>query len=137
MQVTNGSALLALGSPRSVAAGNLVKLAAMVVFIPLGFRYDGLRGGIVGIILSDALKYLASSWLASRKGLHMFGKDLMLSVLVAATAAGCLAVADTAVHLAHTPRAGALLALGVVGVLSGAAWGPLVLWSMRSRKAVA
>jgi hypothetical protein len=79
-----GSKLLALGSP-SVAAGNLVKLAARVGFIPLGFRYDGLRGGIIGIILSDALKSLASSWLASRKGLHMFDEDLMLSVLAGGT----------------------------------------------------
>ena len=136
MQVTNGSALLALGSPRSVAAGNLVKLAGIVVLIPLGFRYDGLPGGVIGIILSDVLKYLASSWLASRKGLHMFGKDLMLSALVAVTAIAAQAIADWVARGSTSHKAGALLGLGIVAVMAGATWGPLVVWSMRCRKAV-
>jgi O-antigen/teichoic acid export membrane protein len=91
MQVTNGSALLALGSPRSVAVSNMVKLASMIIFVPLGFHWYGLSGGIAGIILSDVMKYAASSILASRMGLHMLGKDLMLSGLVAATALAFLA----------------------------------------------
>jgi len=136
MQVTNGSALLALGSPRSVAVTNMVKLAAMVIFVPLGFWRYGLLGGIIGIILSDVLKYVASSFLASRMGLHMLGKDLMLSAFVGATALGMLWVSGRAQALAHGARAGALVAVGVVAVLTCATWLPVVARSLRSRKAV-
>ena len=136
MQVTNGSALLALGSPRSVAAGNMVKLAAMVAFVPLGFWSHGLLGGIVGIILSDALKYAASSFLAHRKGLHMLGKDLMLSLLVAVTGAGGLVGASWVARMVSGPRLGSVLALAFVAVVTGAVWLPVVVVSLRSRKAV-
>jgi O-antigen/teichoic acid export membrane protein len=136
MQVTNGSALLALGSPRSVAAANMVKLAAMVIFVPLGFWWYGLQGGIVGIILSDVLKYAASSLLASRMGLHMIGKDLMLSAFVAATSLAALWGANRVHDRAWGPQSGALLALAVVAVVTCAAWLPVVVRSLRSRKAV-
>jgi O-antigen/teichoic acid export membrane protein len=150
MQVTNGSALLALGSPRSVAATNLVKLAAMVIFVPLGFWWRGLLGGIVGIIVSDVLKYAASSLLASRWGLHMLGKDLMLSAFTGATGLACLGAAHWtatrwAAHWAAThagatsklqAKIGPLLALAVVTVLTCAVWLPVVVRSLRSRKAV-
>jgi O-antigen/teichoic acid export membrane protein len=150
MQVTNGSALLALGAPRSVAVGNMVKLATMVIFVPLGFWWKGLLGGILGIILSDVLKYVASVYLVARHGLHMLGKDVIVSSGVAVLSVACLAAANwtearwaahwAATHVAPAgklaAKIGPLLALGVVTVLSCAAWLPLVARSLRSRKAV-
>ena len=56
LQVSNGSALLALGSPKSIAASNVAKLLAMVIFIPLGFTLRGLLGAIVGMIVAEVLK---------------------------------------------------------------------------------
>ena len=136
MQVTNGSALLALGSPRSVAAANVVKLSSMVLFVPLGFWWHGLLGGIVGIILSDVMKYVASSALVSRMGLHMLWKDLMLSAFVAATSLGALWSAGRVHSWTGGTQAGGVLALGVVAVLTCAVWLPVVARSLRSRKAV-
>ena len=136
MQITNGSALLALGSPRSVAVTNMVKLTAMVIFVPLGFWWYGLLGGIVGIILSDVMKYAASSILASRMGLHMLGRDLMLSTAVAATALGVFAAAQWAHGLVRGPGTADVLALAVVGVLSCGVWVPVVAKSLRARKVV-
>jgi O-antigen/teichoic acid export membrane protein len=150
MQVTNGSALLALGAPRSVAVGNMVKLATMVIIVPLGFWWHGLLGGILGIILSDVLKYVASVYLVARHGLHMLGKDVIVSAGVAVLSVACLAAANwtetrwaahwAATHVAPAgklaAKIGPLLALGVVTALSCAAWLPLVARSLRSRKAV-
>ena len=136
MQVTNGSALLALGSARSVAAANVVKLASMVVLVPLGFWWYGLLGGIGGIILSDVLKYAASSALARRMGLQMLGRDVMLSAYVAATGAAALAAGASAHRLMPSSRGGALLALGAVAAVSCVAWMPVVIRSLRSRMAV-
>lgn len=136
MQVTNGSALLALGSPRSVALANVVKLSAMLLFVPLGFWAFGLFGGIVGIIVADVSKYAASSLLARRKGLHMLGKDLMLSLLVAAGAAAVLWASSRARGMADGQRSGGLLALSVVIITTSAIWLPVIVKSLRSRKAV-
>jgi O-antigen/teichoic acid export membrane protein len=136
MQVTNGSALLALGSPRSVAAANVVKLLAIVVFVPLGFWRYGLHGGIIGIIVADALKYAASAFAASRKGLHMLGRDLALSLLVAVTGVAAALAAEWVRHRASGPRIGGVLALLVVGAIVGTVWGPVVVRSLRARKVV-
>lgn len=136
MQVTNGSALLAMGSPRSVAAANVVKLPSMVVLVPLGFWWYGLIGGIAGIILSDVMKYAASSFLARRVGLQMLGKDVMLTFYVAATAAAALVAGDWAHRLVPSARRGALLALAVAAIVACVAWSPVVVHSLRSRKAV-
>lgn len=136
MQVTNGSALLALGSPRSVAAANVVKLLAVAVGVPFGFWAGGLPGGIVGIILSDVLKYVATVVATRRQGLRMVRTDLMLSGMVAATA-GLAAAAAYGVRLWAGGVTGAVLALAAVGGVAGAAWLPLVVRSLRSRKAVA
>lgn len=136
MQVTNGSALLALGLPRSVALANVVKLAAMLLFVPLGFWAYGLLGGIVGIIVADVSKYATSSFLARRAGLHMLGKDLMLSVLVAAGGLAVLWASTRAHDVAGGARAGGLLALLVVVVATTLIWLPVIVRSLRSRKAV-
>jgi hypothetical protein len=94
-----------------------------------------LPGGIVGIILSDVLKYVATAVATRRKGLRMVRTDLMLSGMVAATA-GLAAAAAYGVRLWVGGAAGALLALAAVGAVAGAAWVPLVVRSLRSRKAV-
>jgi hypothetical protein len=108
----------------------------MVIFVPLGFWWYGLLGGIVGIILSDVMKYAASSLLASRMGLHMVLKDLMLSAFVAATSLAALWIAGRVHGLTDGARLGAVLALGAVAVVTGATWLPVVARSLRARKAV-
>jgi hypothetical protein len=129
----------------------MVKLATMVIFVPLGFWWHGLLGGILGIILSDVLKYVASAYLVHRHGLHMLGKDIMVSALVAVMALAGLAAANwtngrwaahwAATHVGPTSKLaskiGPLLALAVVAVITCSTWLPVLARSLRSRKAVA
>jgi O-antigen/teichoic acid export membrane protein len=152
LQITNGSALLALGSPKSVAASNVAKLAAMVIFVPLGYWRFGLNGAIVGIIASDVLKYVVSGAAARMKGLHMGVKDVLLSLAVAATAAAAMGAAWAAggplqARLTHgavltgkaavrTMKFTALGELVVIGVVCAVVWVPVIVRSIRSRKAV-
>jgi O-antigen/teichoic acid export membrane protein len=152
LQITNGSALLALGSPKSVAASNVAKLVAMLICIPLGYRAYGLNGAIVGIIASDVLKYVVSGAAARMKGLHMGLKDVLLSLLVAASAAGAMGAAllsgdPIRARLTHGAeltgkaalRAAKLTSLAqliVIGAVASLVWVPVILRSMRSRKAV-
>jgi O-antigen/teichoic acid export membrane protein len=151
LQVTNGSALLALGSPKSIAAANVTKLSSMVLCVPLGFWAYGLSGAIAGIIVSDILKYAVSAIAARRKGLRMLGKDLSLSMLVALSAAAALAVdyffldygiGPTSGLNPDVPRTdshhvGAALAIVAAVVVTGGIWAPVIVRSLRSRKVVA
>ena len=151
LQVSNGSALLALGSPKSIAASNVVKLISMVICIPLGFWAGGrlwaggLAGAIAGMILSDVLKYAVTAAAARRKGLRMVAKDVLLSLLVGATAA----VAMGAEWLVHghfhlgsglrpkvATRLTGMVELLLIGAVAAAVWVPVIVRSIRSRKAV-
>jgi O-antigen/teichoic acid export membrane protein len=85
LEMTNGTALLALGEPKWVAAGNVAKLAGMVVLIPLGYRSFGFPGAVVGFAGSELFRYAISVTGALRHKVACPDQDLRLSALVAAT----------------------------------------------------
>ena len=152
LQISNGSALLALGSPKSVAASNVAKLVTMAIGIPVGFWAYGLNGAIVGIIASDVLKYVVTTIAAGRKGLRGATTDALASLLVGATALVAMGAARAVAgpiyaRLTHgvepvgraAVKAMRLASLGqllVIGAIAGIVWMPVVLRTMRSRKAV-
>lgn len=141
LQVTNGAALLAAGSPRSVAATNVAKLLTMIVCVPLGYYWTrdwtyGLLGAILGIILSDVLKYAVSALAARRKGLHMVLRDTMLTVLLLLSAAVAWAAGNWSRDLVAKPALSKLLAMFVVGMICVIVWAPVLYRSLQSRKAV-
>ena len=86
LELTNGAALLARGEARWVAAGNAGKLAGMVLLIPLGFHYDGFRGAVLGIVASEAVRYVVSAAALVRAGLRGWPRDLRLTLWMLATA---------------------------------------------------
>jgi O-antigen/teichoic acid export membrane protein len=98
MECTNGSALLARGHAHWIAAGTACELAGLCAMIPLGF-YFGPRfgvtpfcGAVVGVASADLLRYAVSVIGVQRLGLHVFVKDLALTLAVAATAAAAMLV---------------------------------------------
>jgi len=68
-----------------VAFGSGIKFASMVILIPAGFHYGGFPGALAGLVASELLKYLVSAWGAAMAGLPGFGRDAILSVMIAAT----------------------------------------------------
>jgi O-antigen/teichoic acid export membrane protein len=143
MQVTNGSALLAMGSPRSIAAGNVVKLITMIVGIPIGYYWTrhwgtySLLGPILAIVVSEVLKYLVLAVAARRKGLRMMTTNWGLTALLLASAGVAWVAGNWARHVDARPAVAKLWAMFVVGVVCSGVWGPVVYRSLRSRKAVA
>jgi O-antigen/teichoic acid export membrane protein len=153
LQISNGSALLALGSPRSIAASNVAKLSVLVVGIPLGFWAYGVNGAILAIILADVLKYGVTTVSARRKGLRGTATDTLVSLLVAASTLAAFGAARLAAGPIHTAlthgaepvgkaavRITKLASLGqlvIIGLVAGAVWVPVIVRSVRSRKAVA
>lgn len=150
LQISNGSALLALGSPKSVAASNVAKLATLLVGIPLGFRLYGLNGAIVGLIAADVLKYIVTGAAARARGLRGGRTDVLLTLLVAATSAAAIGAAASvegpllswlgrgggAVSSTRVMKLAKLGELTVIAATTGVVWVPLLLRWMRSRKAV-
>jgi O-antigen/teichoic acid export membrane protein len=85
LEMTNGHSLLARGKAKWVAASNAVKLAAMVILIPLGFQLDGFRGAVVGLVLSDPVRYVVSVHALTRQGMRSWPQDLRLTLWVLVT----------------------------------------------------
>ena len=97
LECTNGSALLALGHPRWVAAGNITKLVGLVMLIPAGFAIGGFTGAIGGLVAADALKYFTAATAATIKGLGAIQNDMLLTLCVTA-ASGVLLLIGTGVR---------------------------------------
>ncbi len=90
---TNENALLAMGLPKWLAAGNAGKLAGMVLLIPIGFWSFGFPGAVAGIAASEILKYSVSVLGTRRRKLKGLAQDFRLSLLVVVTSAIGLSVA--------------------------------------------
>jgi O-antigen/teichoic acid export membrane protein len=85
LETANGTALMALGQPKWVAAGNASKLVGMLVLIPLGYLRFGFPGAVVGFAGSEFLRYGASVLGARRHKVGCLGQDLKLSAVVIVT----------------------------------------------------
>ncbi len=132
LENANGTALMARGYPKFVAAGNLAKLLAMIVLIPVGMKMRGFFGGVVGYALSEFFRYLVSVTALGYLRIRMFRHDAMLTGLVILTAgAGLLAAPLLRKQLAplagHVPRAAAFVEAVAIGILSGIGWGLALL----------
>ena len=55
-----GTALLAMGMPKYIAASNFTKLVSMCCLIPLGFYLAGFAGALSAYAASNGVKYLAN-----------------------------------------------------------------------------
>jgi hypothetical protein len=126
--MTNGSALLAQGKPKWVAAGSAAKLCGMAVLIPAGLAWFGFPGAVLGFAASEIFRYVVSLVGANRSRLKGYKQDALLTVLVAATALlgwGARAVAWRSGVWAlseHHVRAGAFVEGAVIFVVVSAVW---------------
>lgn len=132
LEAPNTSFLLARGETRLVACGNAVKLVAIATLLPVGFVLHGFAGGILCVALADALKYLTTAVLVSRRGLPVLMLDLSMSVLVLA-ACGLGSAAASAVQ--EGGGGGAVVAMIIAAAVGGAPWAVLaiVAWRMWPR----
>ncbi|BCH27654.1 oligosaccharide flippase family protein [Mesorhizobium sp. L-8-3] len=78
----NEYALLGVGKPLYGAAGNMAKLACLVVGIPLGLHVAGLLGAIVVLALSDVCRYFLILFGQRREHVSFFLQDVMMSALM-------------------------------------------------------
>ena len=126
LEVTNGSAMLALGQPRWVALSMAAKVIALAILIPLGIWQWGFAGAVAAVAAAELFRYAGSVIGVSRLkvGLQVLEGDLMLTAAVAVTAA----VATVAGLALQDPAWSSLVTI----LLLVALWSPLILLTWRS-----
>jgi len=122
LEGTNGAALLAYGRPRWVAAGSAAKLVGLLIAMPLGFKWGGFLGAIVGLSLAEGCRYLVSTFAARRFGLRGILQDTRATLWLAAGSIAGLLAADAARRHGAPIAVEALAVFAAVTVL----WLPLL-----------
>jgi len=128
LEMSNGSALLAVGKPKWVAAASAAKLGGMAVLIPLGMWMRGFSGAVMGFAASKLFRYLISLWAATRSKLGGHRQDFALTIALAVSivvglSAGALARRVLLLSgFDDATRAGAFFEGGVVFLTVTAVW---------------
>jgi O-antigen/teichoic acid export membrane protein len=141
LEISNGSALLALGKPKWVAAASAAKLAGMAVLIPVGMSIHGFSGAVLGFAASELFRYLVSLWGATRSKLAGHKQDFILTIALVVSVVVGLSASVLArrilVLLALDPatRAGAFFQGGIVFLAVTAVWAAVL--RVHRRKATA
>lgn len=86
LQTSSEVVLLALGRFRRVAAGQFVKLGLLVPLLLGGYYVGGFFGIIGGYVIAEAMRYVILSSALAEAGLPVFRLDLLLTLLLTATA---------------------------------------------------
>jgi O-antigen/teichoic acid export membrane protein len=86
LQGTNSSVLLARGLVRWNVTINAVKLATMLVSIPVGFRFGGFPGAVAGLVFSNVVQYAVSGYAVGTVSLRGWPQDLRLTAWLFASA---------------------------------------------------
>lgn len=123
LEVTNGSAMLALGQPRWVAFSMGAKVVALAVLIPLLAWQWGFAGAVAAVAGAEVFRYAASALGISRLGvgLSVLRSDLLLTAAVGGSAA--------LGYLAARPLEHEVARLVASGLLALLLWAP-VLWTL-------
>ena len=129
-------ALLALGRPKWVAAGNASKLVGMVLLIPLGYSGFGFPGAVVALACTELLHYAGTTLGAYRSKVACLGQDARFSGLVLLTAGAGLAVAHFVAPAIRAigfrpAKLGTLAELLIITLAAGSAWGYAYLMHRR------
>jgi O-antigen/teichoic acid export membrane protein len=140
LEITNGSALLALGRPKWVAAASAAKLAGMALLIPLGMSLYGFRGAVMGFAASEVFRYGVSALGAALAGLRVTRQDGSLTLTVAFTSALGLLTSGAAQRLLHgggkaVTRSGFFWQGAAVFVAVSAVWAVVFEVERRRRRA--
>jgi O-antigen/teichoic acid export membrane protein len=140
LETSNGVALLALGQPKWVAAGNAAKLVGMLVLIPLGFSRYGFAGAVAGFAASELFRYTTSVVGSRRHKVACLRQDLYLTSLVMVTSAiGLLAAHVVLPRLSSTAlpaKVGVFLAGLCIAVAVSVGWAWVYLRGRASRPQV-
>jgi O-antigen/teichoic acid export membrane protein len=139
LEMSNGSALLARGKPKWVAAGSAAKLLGMVILIPVGLALYGFPGAVGGFAVSELFRYVVSLVGAHGSRLRGYRLDFWSTVVIALTSLLGLSTRDVvrrAQFFEHRIRLNAFVEGVAIFLVVSAAWTAwaLVLSHFRNRR---
>jgi O-antigen/teichoic acid export membrane protein len=120
LEVSPSSVLLAAGEPRWIAVGHAAKVTAIATFVPLGLWVAGFPGAVIGLSCTQLVLYLVATLRARRHGISGTRDDLLMTSILALSAAVGLFVAT---------RIAAVGAASVVQLVAASACS-MVAWSV-------
>ncbi|MFI4893783.1 MAG: oligosaccharide flippase family protein [Phycisphaerales bacterium JB058] len=119
---TSKAALMAIGKPRAIATGQVMKIIGFALLTWVGYRQLGMMGFIAGVALSDCFQYASMAINATRRGLHVLPKDARTCWLVVASAALGMLAGDFAASFIGHARGAALAGVLVASAVTGLFW---------------
>jgi O-antigen/teichoic acid export membrane protein len=125
LEMSNGSALLAEGKPKWIAAGSAAKLCGMLVLIPTGTALYGFPGAVAGFAASELFRYIVSLAGAARAKLFGHRQDLVTTAWIAITSGAGLLTRQAVRHaitFAHRERLAALVEGLAIFLVVSLAW---------------
>ncbi|SEG52670.1 Membrane protein involved in the export of O-antigen and teichoic acid [Bryocella elongata] len=81
LYTTTQPVLFSLGKSTYNAVGNALYCAAMLIGIPLGFKFFGMPGAVVAVAAGDFPLYVVTQFGAQREGVRPLRQDLLLTLL--------------------------------------------------------
>ncbi|MFT3787463.1 MAG: oligosaccharide flippase family protein [Tepidisphaeraceae bacterium] len=88
LDAANQALLTAKGQNKWGAFSNITKLVLLLVAMPIGYKLDGMKGALYGIVLADLCKYLVSAFANVRLGMPLIRIDLLATVWFGVVAVG-------------------------------------------------
>jgi O-antigen/teichoic acid export membrane protein len=127
LESSNKVALIALGQTRWTAISGASKVAGMAALLPLGWHFGGFPGAMLGLAVSDVVRYLVSTVGVLRFGLDGRVQDLKVTLLVAASAFAAWLTVQLLIQAGWT---NVVFHAFVIAVIVTAIWAPqhLQLW---------
>lgn len=86
--------ILALGHTKWLAVGNLSKFVMMLFAAPIGFYMYGLKGVVLGIAISEIVKYLVFTIFLQRVKICQFKEDLGFTLVVCLVVLLCFEISN-------------------------------------------
>jgi O-antigen/teichoic acid export membrane protein len=108
LESANGSVQLALGKPKGVAMGQLAKVVAMIVLLPIGAHYLDFWGTVLALSVTELARYVVSIKACNALGFRPLRLDLVATVGTALFSGVGLLVRQGYVRLSVHPASGRL-----------------------------
>jgi len=124
-------AMSAMGQPKWSAIGNISKVVAMALALPLAFKFFGFPGALITIAITEVPRYLIARWQTLKCGLGHWGLDVGLT----AALLGCCGLAYL-IGREQSRLPSPWIGLAIAAAAYGLVWIPLGLWSWKQWKVI-
>lgn len=119
---TSKAALMAIGKPRAIATGQVMKILGFVVLTWVGYRTLGMMGFIAGVALSDCFQYGSMAINATHHKLRVLPKDAETCWLVVLSGALGMFAGNAAAGLWQNWHAAAVAGVVASSLVTGLFW---------------